>query len=187
MIVSLFGGPGGAPDECWTDVGTDNGKGYRTVRLANKNTYVHRLSYECHVGPIPDGLVIDHLCRNRACWNPRHLEAVTNAENILRGESPPARNRRKEACSYCGGAYKMQVDGTRRCSSCRFARRLITGELNGRGLPGERSHCPHGHPYDEETTYLVRRPDGSIKQRMCRECGRQRSRDRRARNRGEAA
>ena len=58
----------------------------------------HRAYYERYVGPIPEGLVIDHLCRNRRCVNPTHLEPVTSAENNLRGLGPGAVNRRKKAC-----------------------------------------------------------------------------------------
>lgn len=47
--------------------------------------YAHRLSYELFVGPIPDGYELDHLCRNRGCVNPAHLEAVTHRVNVLRG------------------------------------------------------------------------------------------------------
>jgi hypothetical protein len=53
---------------------------------------------ELFVGPIPEGLVIDHLCRNRGCINPTHMEPVTNAENVLRGEGPTAVNARKTHC-----------------------------------------------------------------------------------------
>ena len=185
MIVDLFDGPGISVTDagCWIGLGTANGNGYTSIRISGKKHYVHRLSYEVHVGPIPQGLVIDHLCRNRACFNPEHLEPVSNEENIARGESPPAQNARKVRCPH-GHDYTLGADGTRRCLVCRRERRIATGEINGRGLPADRTHCPSGHPYDDENTYLVRRPDGSIKQRMCRECGRARVRARRAARKG---
>ena len=74
-------------DGCWLWTGGRRG-GYGRIKLAETGTVdAHRLSYEHHIGPIPDGLVIDHLCRNRSCINPAHLEPVTTAENIRRGEA----------------------------------------------------------------------------------------------------
>lgn len=182
MIVDLFAGPGGTPGDCWVGIGADHGNGYRTVSIDGAQRYVHRISYELNKGPIPDGLVIDHLCRNRACWNPAHLEAVTNEENILRGDSPPARNARKTKCPNCGSNYSIEAGG-RRCRSCRQVKRTDT-KRPGIGRPEERTHCPQGHPYDSNNTYLVLREDGSIKQRACRECSRQRVRTRRAAAKG---
>lgn len=192
LVLDTFGGPGGAPGECWTNVGSPHGNGYKRIYVDGKREFVHRVSYRQFIGPIPDGMPVDHKCHNedpaclggrtcphRACWNPAHLEAVPEIVNIMRGKSPPARNARKSMCPK-GHLYHVESDGTRRCPVCRYQRRIASGELNGRGLPEERTHCPHGHPYDESNTRLVYRPDGSLKQRQCKECGRQRVRARRA-------
>ncbi len=73
-----------SPDGCWVWQATLNG-GYGRLRMDGSNVYAHRASYEAYVGPVPDGLFIDHLCRNRACVNPAHLEPVSMEENIRRG------------------------------------------------------------------------------------------------------
>lgn len=71
-------------EDCWEWTGAKTGAGYGHVLLNYKNVYAHRLSYELLVGPIPEGLVIDHVCRNRGCINPEHLEPVTPRENVMR-------------------------------------------------------------------------------------------------------
>lgn len=73
---------------CWQWSGTTNGNGYGEVTFGRKEKWlVHRYVYTQLRGAIPAGLVIDHLCRNRRCANPAHLEPVTNAENLRRGDS----------------------------------------------------------------------------------------------------
>jgi hypothetical protein len=104
---------------CWLWTGTISRKGYGMFWPTAKGTPAHRWSYEHYVGPIPDGLQIDHLCRVRHCVNPAHLEPVTSKENQVRSPFNPA----------------------------------------------ARTHCPQGHPYDEENTY--RHPDN---RRACRTC-----------------
>lgn len=120
---------------CWIWTGSCLPSGYGTLgrSLHNKhvNLYAHRLSYEIHKGPIPDGLHIDHLCRVRSCVNPAHLEAVTSLENNARGFGIPAENSRKRSCQYGHKftfieRYKYRSDG-RRCRMCQLLReRMVT-------------------------------------------------------------
>lgn len=83
---------------CWSWKGRPNRFRYRHFSINGKSKYIHRISYELYVGKIPKGLVIDHLCRNPECSNPKHLEAVTQATNIIRGIGTPALNSKKTHC-----------------------------------------------------------------------------------------
>lgn len=73
--------------DCWVwEAGTCKNRGirYSSFWTGERNVRGHKFSYEAFVGPVPDGLTLDHLCRNPLCVNPAHLEAVTNEENIAR-------------------------------------------------------------------------------------------------------
>lgn len=77
-------------DSCWLWTGAKSSAGYGTFNLGDNRgyDYAHRVAYRLLAGPIPDGLVIDHLCRVRHCCNPDHLEPVDPAENVRRGLAP---------------------------------------------------------------------------------------------------
>lgn len=116
-------------DGCWTWTGYRDAKGYGVVRIGGrggKNFKVHRWVY-CFVnGPMPEGLVTDHLCRNRACCNPRHLQAVSPWLNAHRGVGQGAINAAKLECPR-GHPYTQEntriTYGRRRCRTCqRLAR-----------------------------------------------------------------
>ena len=86
-------------DGCWTWRATKS-NGYGRLFIGGRAWPAHRWVYEALVGLIPEGLTLDHLCRNRACVRPDHLEPVTMRENILRGESFAAVNNRKTHCKH---------------------------------------------------------------------------------------
>lgn len=70
---------------CWLwQRGAHNRKGYGRIRVGGVKFMVHRFAYEAMVGPVPDGMQLDHLCRNTRCVNPGHLEPVTPGENVRR-------------------------------------------------------------------------------------------------------
>jgi HNH endonuclease len=107
---------------CWVWTKTTYLK-YGRFWFCGRSVLAYKLAYELTVGPVPKGLVLDHLCRNTLCVNPIHLEPVTQRVNLLRGDTIIA-------------------------------------------AAAAKTHCKHGHPFDEANTYI--RPGNGARQ--CRQC-----------------
>lgn len=114
--------------ECWIWLagGIGRNKEYGCFYLSGgrQSVMAHRWAYEALVGPIPSGLVLDHLCRVTKCVNPDHLEVVTNRENILRGEGLAARQAQQIVCKRGHDLSNAHIlkNGARDCRQCRQLR-----------------------------------------------------------------
>lgn len=101
---------------CWTWLGVVLPNGYGRISYRNRQSYTHRVSYEAFIGRIPDGLVIDHVCKNRACCNPDHLDIVTPQVNAQRG--------RWYGRTHCKHGHEYTTEnvylfrGAKRCRRC---------------------------------------------------------------------
>lgn len=189
-------------DGCWEWSGHRLPSGYGLVtsrefkRGSKKPIYAHRLSYEAFVGPIPDGLHLDHLCRNRCCVNPAHLEPVTALENVRRGMGHGSETHCPAGHEYTADNTHVDNGGHRHCKACDKIRKRARRDNNraaynayqrewrakhkkdgpGKGgVNAAKTHCPNGHLYNDENTHVDRRG-----RRSCRVCGRERARQRRA-------
>lgn len=116
------------PDGCWRWSGARNARGYGRMGTNRAEWwYAHRYAYERFVGDIPAGLVIDHLCRNTGCVNPAHLEAVTHAVNLRRGQGLTGQRSRQTHCLrghlFDADNTGYRPNGTRKCIACAKARR----------------------------------------------------------------
>lgn len=111
------------PDtKCWEWLNAANTQGYGRFYYGNFTEKAHRFSYELKYGKITDGLQIDHLCRNRMCVNPDHLESVTLNVNVMRGMGVCAQNARKNHCPYGHEYSKIKVESGKFRRICRICK-----------------------------------------------------------------
>ena len=164
---------------CWLWTGARSGYGHGKFNANGVPWQAYRYSYALLVGPISDGLVLDHLCHNALCVNPAHLEPVTREENSHRGGKGSWHNRKKTHCpqghpyDLLNTIFSRTKEGWMR-RACRECARLSAARINARNRlhhppAPEASHCRNGHEYTPENT---QRYDGA---RMCLTCRRSRA------------
>ena len=117
---------------CWYWTGAKIPTGYGSIRHQGKAKMVHRVAYEILVGPIPEGLELDHLCRVRNCVNPDHLDPVTHQVNVSRGRTGHSSGPRQTHCKR-GHSFTEENtymhNGKRHCRACKALRKQESKEL----------------------------------------------------------
>lgn len=166
--------PAAGVQACWNWVGYVRPDGYGTFQPSQKKTVLaHRFAYELFRFVIPEGLALDHLCRNRRCVNPDHLEPVTVGENVRRGTGWASANSKKTQCPkghpYDDDNTYRRANGQRGCRKC-MGMASAKWQLS---QPHEvankdKTHCPKGHEYTADNIIL-----SSKGGRVCRTCNRE--------------
>lgn len=98
--------------------------GYGQITIRGERCLVHRVIWEHRNGPVPEGLQIDHICRNCTCCNIEHLRLLRPEQNILASDNMAARYARRENCDKCGGPFSTFPNGIRYCKPCRHAKMM---------------------------------------------------------------
>lgn len=123
---------------CWIWIGATYASGYGQIWVNGRLLRAHRVFFEHLVGPIAEGMELDHLCRNTKCVNPDHMEPVSHQENCARGLAGLNQSM-KTHCpnghAYSGGNLYIRPGGSRECRACGAAQmRRYRLRLRGRGL-----------------------------------------------------
>lgn len=134
---------------CWRWKGKTR-NGYGVAYIGTPDRFAHRIAYALCVGPVPAGLDLDHLCRNRSCVNPSHLEPVTRQVNLLRGAGVNAKNAAKP---HCPKGHALTPDNLRAYEALRGKRICLTcvkARVEARKDPTRianalKTHCKRGH------------------------------------------
>lgn len=115
---------------CWVWGGAADKLGYGRINVGGVIRLAHRVSYELRKGKIPEGLELDHLCRNPSCVNPDHLEAVTRKVNTDRGLCAETHKKRFAAITHCKHGHEYTADNTYRDKrgrrSCKICSRIAS-------------------------------------------------------------
>lgn len=160
MLVALDDEQGG----CWEWLGTRQKNGYGRVAVGgNRSGFAHRVSYAMFVGEIRAGYTIDHLCRNRGCVRPDHLEAVTQQENSRRMRAAQGYDGQTCGKGHVGQLYRGP-SGSGYCKECR----RLDRESKHKGR--HKTHCKRGHDLAIHGKELA----GQAGRRRCRQCDRDR-------------
>lgn len=147
--------------------GPDSGQGYGGYFDGEQLHVAHRFAYQVQKGAIPEKYDVDHLCKNRRCVNPYHLEAVPHRVNTLRSDSVAGINARKTHCPAgheLAGENLAVVNGRRRCKTC-VRQRQRTNYVPKPRAYVPRSHCKRGHEMNEQNTIINARGG-----RVCKAC-----------------
>lgn len=127
--------------DCWFWKAAIDSTGYGRFQVGKKFDSAHRFAYELFKGHIQSGLHSDHLCRNRQCVNPGHIEIVTPRENVLRGTSPLAFYAKQIFCKRGHILSKENIyvrkDNRRNCIICNKTRKIITNNQEDKPCQGE--------------------------------------------------
>lgn len=170
------------PAGCWEWIGGKDRLGYGGFYVGRSYFTAHRLAYGILIGD-PGNLCVDHLCRNRSCVNPDHLEPVSHLENMRRGYTYAAQNRNKRFCQHGHEFTEVNthvINGSRRCRTCaKIKARIETAKRRGYTVTWEEAEsesfvpaipvkttCSNGHAWT--VVNIAVRADGRRECRLCR-------------------